>query len=135
MPIPETVSTAEFWVAQDGAADTEKRFIRQGTLKEVTIESDTNDQLEETFEGTYSSRGRGRTTITFEHLIPLAGKRTDFVKWGMKDHAGVKVVCQIADKRRTYVGIIKTDRENFGIGKAAADSVRIECGEPDFENI
>lgn len=136
MPLLETVSTAEFWVAQQGAAaGGGGRWTRYGTLQSVRISSNTNDSLEETFEGTVRSRGRGRTTITFDSIIPLAGKRIDFVKMGMVDHASVRVVAVIADKKRTYDGIIDTDDESFGLNQTAKDSVKLMCGEPTYENI
>ena len=138
MPLLETVSTAEFWVAAQGAANAAGaggRWTRYGTLQQARISSSTNDSLEETFEGTVRSRGRGRTTITFDSIIPLAGKRIDFVKMGMNDHASVRVVCVIADKKRTYDGIIDTDDESFGLNQTAKDSVKLMCGEPNYEDI
>lgn len=142
MPLLDTVSTAEFWVAKQGgstatggSAANNGKWTRYGTLQSVRISSNPNDSLEETFEGTVRSRGRGRTNITFESIIPLAGKRIDFVQLGMVDHASIRVVCVIADKKRTYDGIIDTDDESFGLNQTAKDSVKLMCGEPTFENI
>ena len=136
MSLLETVSTAEFWVAKQGAsAGGGGKWTRFGTLQQARISSSTNDSLEETFEGTVRSRGRGRTTITFDAVIPLAGKRIDFVRMGMVDHASIRVVCVIADKKRTYDGIIDTDDESFGLNQTAKDAIKLMCGEPTYEDI
>lgn len=130
MPIPEYASTAEFHVAEDGTAGVGGAFVRFGTLKDVTISSSTNDKLEETFDETGKIRGKGRTEITFESVIPKAGKRIDFVELGMVKHASIKVVVVVAGKRRTYLGIIDSDTEKFGINSNASDSIKLMCGEP-----
>ncbi len=135
MAMPEYVSTAEFWVAVDGEAGAGGKYTRYGTLKDVSIDSTTNDKLEETFDETGRIRGRGRTSISFDSVIPKAGKRIDFVEIGMKNHSPVQIVCVIAGKKRTYRGIVASNSEKFGINSNAMDNPKLECGEPDIENI
>lgn len=135
MSFPETVSTAEIWVAEDGATSgSGGRFIRFGTLKDVSMDYSSNDKLDETFEGTVFSRGRGRATISFDSVIPLAGKRIDFLDIATR-HKQVKVVAVIADKKWTYQGVVDSDNSKFGLNQTAMNSTKIMCGEPKSENI
>lgn len=135
MSLLETVSTAEIWVAEDSpTAGAGGRFIRYGTLQSVSIDTSSNDSLDETFEGTVFTRGRGRSSISFDSIIPMAGKRIDFVRL-ITRHAQVRVVAVVADKKRTYQGIIQDDAEKFGLNKPATDNVKLMCGEPVYEDI
>lgn len=130
MPGIEYVDKAEFW-----AKGKTGRYAYLADLKDVSIDHATNDQIVETFGGTGHTRGRGRSTITFDEAIPRAGKRIDWVKIGMVDHADVQVVMVLDNVKRIYDGRVDAPNEKFGLNNPAMANTRIVCGEPTYEPV
>jgi hypothetical protein len=133
MPNTEFVDKAEFWAAPKGG-----RFAYLADLKDVSLDHTTNDQKVETFGGTGFTRGRGATMITFDEAIPRAGKKIDWVKLGMVDHADIMIVMVLDNDegqpvKRTYHGRVEQPNEKFGLNAAAQAQTRISCGEPQYE--
>jgi len=48
---------------------------RVGLMQDTTYDLDTNDNIEQTDDGTYFTDGRETTKVTFGALIPVAGLR------------------------------------------------------------